>query len=66
MLPTQVRTIQNKPWKVTSADYYSTGDFPGLKSATNGWYWIVCLHNRNDIRRISISGWDEYPAYTKD
>jgi hypothetical protein len=63
MLPKESRVIDNKPWKVTSADYYSTGDFPGISSKTSGWYWIVCLNNRNDIRRISISGWEDYPLY---
>lgn len=62
MLPKEIRTIQNKSWKVTSADYYSTGDFPGISNNESGWYWIVCLENRKDIRRISISGWQDYPV----
>ena len=61
MLPKETRIIDGKPWRVASADYYSRGDFPGAADTGRGWYWIVCTKNRNDVRRLSISGWTDYP-----
>ena len=61
MLPKEIRIINGKPWRVVCADLFGSGDFPGLSSATNGWYWIVCTNKLSDVRRISISGWSDYP-----
>ena len=61
MLPKEIRIIENRRWRVVSADYYSRGDFPGVADTSKGWYWIVCLDRKNDIRRLSISGWELYP-----
>ena len=60
MLPKETRIIDNRNWRVVRADLFGGGDFPGLGNAS-GWYWIVCTEKRNDIRRISIAGWSEYP-----
>ena len=61
MLPKETRIIDGKPWRVTDADYYSRGDFPGSSDTSRGWYWTVCVTNPKDIRRLSISGWLDYP-----
>lgn len=60
MLPKEIRIIENRHWRVVRADLFGGGDFPGLGNAS-GWYWIVCIEKRNDVRRISIAGWSEYP-----
>jgi hypothetical protein len=62
MLPKELRIIENRRWRVTDADYYSRGDFPGVADTSNGWYWIVCVDRPADIRRLSISGWAHYPT----
>lgn len=62
MLPKELRIIENQYWRVANADYYSRGDFPGIANTELGWYWIVCVERPADIRRLSISGWTDYPV----